>query len=285
MRTGAGSSGTAEPAIPARPGRRGHGDADERAERPNHEPPQARGRPRARGGSAVRVPAAPRVRRTRLDAPARVPRRHEGAVGVGAVAAGPLDQEPRGAQAGPRRPVDRRPVRGHRARPAAAGDDVDAAPAPDGQHDGRDRPVGRPRPPIHGPRAVRPRRGVPVPSDGRPGLAARGRHVGGRGAHAPLPDQGARRADPDMPPVLRPLHADGPGGQRHVSDPEVQVRDEAERALGRDARLPATDAERPRRRGLGRRHGQRPDRSVCRSGCSICSTSRTSATSASRPRV
>ena len=36
------------------------------------------------------------------------------------------------------------------------------------------------------------------------------------GPHAPLPDEGARRADPDVPAVLRSLHADGPGRQRHA---------------------------------------------------------------------
>ena len=34
-----------------------------------------------------------------------------------------------------------------------------------------------------------------------------------RGADPPLPDQGARRAAADLPAVLRPLHADGPGRQ------------------------------------------------------------------------
>ena len=256
-----GSSGSGWRKQPHRPtGRRGdrsrtmNENTDQGAERPRHE-----AGPRPRGRPAVRVSVAPRVRRTRLEAPARVPRRHEGAVGVGPVAAGPHDQEPRRAQASARRPPDRRPVRGHRARPAGARDDVDAAPAPDGQHDGRDGPVRGPGPSLHGPRALGSGRGVPVPPDGRARLAARGRHVGGRGAHAPLPDQGARRADPDLPAVLRALHADGSGRQRHVPDPEVQVRDETERALGRDARVPPPDAQRPRRRRLGRGHGQRPD--------------------------
>ena len=77
---------------------------------------------------------------------------------------------------------------------------------------------------------------------------ARGRDVGGRGTHAPLPHEGPRGADPDLPAVLRALHADGPRGQRHAAGPEVQVRDEAERAVGPDARLPAADPAGPRRR-------------------------------------
>ena len=48
-----------------------------------------------------------------------------------------------------------------------------------------------------------------------PRLAARARHVGGRGAHPPLPHQGAGRAAADLPAVLRPLHPDGPGRQLH----------------------------------------------------------------------
>ena len=53
--------------------------------------------------------------------------------------------------------LDRRAVRRHRARPAGAGHDVDAHPPADDQHDGRDRPPGRPRPPVHGARLQRPR--------------------------------------------------------------------------------------------------------------------------------
>ena len=94
------------------------------------------------------------------------------------------------------------------------------------------------------PALLRARDRVAQPPAVQPRLAARGRHVGGRGAHAPLPDEGARRADPDLPAVLRSLHPDGPRRQRHAAGPEVQVRDEAERPLGRDARLPA---RRPRR--------------------------------------
>ena len=44
---------------------------------------------------------------------------------------------------------------------------------------------------------------------------------------------------PTCPAILRPLHADGPGRQRHAAGAEVQVRGQAERPLGPDARLPA----------------------------------------------
>ena len=99
----------------------------------------------------------------------------------------------------------------------------------------------------------------PSPPDGLTRLPARGRHVGGRGTHAPLSDEGPRRAHPHVPAVLRALHADGPRRQRHAADPQVQVRDEAERALGRDARLPAANPVRPRRRRVWWRHGERAD--------------------------
>ena len=73
-----------------------------------------------------------------------------------------------------------------------------------------------------------------------PRLAARARHVGRRGADPPLPDQGARRAAPDLPAVLRALHPDGPGRQLA---PQV-VRSSSStssRSTGydADARLPA----------------------------------------------
>ena len=55
----------------------------------------------------------------------------------------------------------------------------------------------------------------PSPPARHPRLAPRARHVGGRGADPPLPDQGARRAAVDLPAVLRPLHPDGPGRQLH----------------------------------------------------------------------
>ena len=103
---------------------------------------------------------------------------------------------------------------------------------------------------------------VDEPPDGLPRLAARGRHVGRRGPHAPLPDEGARRADPDVPAVLRSLHADGPGRQRHAAGPQVQVRDQAERPLGADARLPAEDPAGARRGRVRRRHGERADQAA-----------------------
>ena len=54
-------------------------------------------------------------------------------------------------------------------------------------------------------------------------LAARARHVGRRGPDPPLPDQGARRAAVDLPAVLRPLHPDGPGRQLHPAGRQVKL--------------------------------------------------------------
>ena len=48
---------------------------------------------------------------------------------------------------------------------------------------------------------------------------------------------------------------------------QVQVRDQAERPLGADARLPARDAAGPRRGRLRRRHGERARSSASRSSC------------------
>ena len=59
----------------------------------------------------------------------------------------------------------------------------------------------------------RPPYGLAEPPPRHPRLAARARHVGSRGAHPPLPDQGAGRAAADLPAVLRALHADGPRRQ------------------------------------------------------------------------
>ncbi len=174
------------------------------------------------------------------------------------MAAGPFDQEPRRVQRGARRQPRRRPARRHRTRPARAGDDVDADPAADDQHDEREGPAERPRPPVHGAGVQRAPPGVDESPDGLTRLASRSRDVGGRGPHAPLPHEGPRRDDPHLPAVLRPLHADGPRRQRHGADPQVQVRDEAERALGRDARLPAPHAVGPRRRRLRRRRREHP---------------------------
>ena len=178
------------------------------------------------------------------------------------MAARPHGEEPEGVQGGARRPSHRRAAAGHRARPAGAGDDVDAPAPADDQHDGRDRPPGRSRPPLHGARLQRPGPGVPLAPVRLTGLPPRGRHVGGGGPHPPLPHQGARGADPHVPAVLRSLHADGSRRQRHRAGPQVQVRGEAERAVGRDARLPAAHAQRPRRRGVRRRHGQRADQAA-----------------------
>ena len=63
--------------------------------------------------------------------------------------------------------------------------------------------------------------------------------MGGRGAHPPLPDQGARRAAADLPAVLRPLHPDGPRRQLHAGRRQAQVPREAGRPARRDDRLPA----------------------------------------------
>ena len=123
--------------------------------------------------------------------------------------------------------VDERVLRRPRARPARARHDVDARAAADDEHDGAAR--GRRRGPGSLTDAfyadpVR-RYMLPVFSDRRtdwpshplrhPRLAARARHVGRRGAHPPLPHQGARRAAADLPAVLRPLHPHGPRRQLH----------------------------------------------------------------------
>ncbi len=124
--------------------------SDDRRATEGERSPDPRGGSRASRASAVRVPAAARVHRAGLDPAPRLPGRDEGAVGVGAVAARPHDQEPRRVEAGARRPARRRPIRGHRARPAGARDDVDAPPAADGEHDGRRRPARRSRASLHG---------------------------------------------------------------------------------------------------------------------------------------
>ncbi len=135
------------------------------------------------------------------------------------------------------------------------GHHVDAGAAPDDQHDGARRCVG--------PGRVRPRRSTPTrsaatcsrsPRDrlaptGHPPariarLAARARHVGGRGPDPPLPDQGARRAALHLPAVLRPLHAHGPGRQLDAADRQAQVRP-ASRSTG-TTRSSSTCAATPR---------------------------------------
>src|SRR5262245_42558914 len=82
--------------------------------------------------------------------------------------------------------------------------------AADGQHRGRAQPPRRPGASLHAPRVLRSRLGVAEPPARRAGQPARARHVGRRGADAPLSAQGPRRAVGDVPSVLRPLHPDGP---------------------------------------------------------------------------
>ena len=114
----------------------------------------------------------------------------------------------------------------------------------------------RPDPSLHAARLLRPAHGLAVAPARHPRLAPRARHVGGRGSHPPLPDQGARRAAADLPAVLRSLHPDGPGRQLHADRREAQVRREAERPAHRHARLPAPYAVGPRRRRVRRRRRQ-----------------------------
>ncbi|GIV00659.1 MAG: hypothetical protein KatS3mg014_2274 [Actinomycetota bacterium] len=243
------------------PGPAAGGAPHERGDRPADQgPTQARDREGAPGRAAVRVPAEAGVRGARLAPDPRVPRRDEGAVGVRAVAAGPHGEEPRRVQACPRRPPPRRPVRGHRARPAGAGHDADADPAPHDQPHEHRGPVERPGPPVHGPRVQRARPRVPEPPDGLAGLPPRGGHVARRGAHPPLPHEGPRGDDPHLPAVLRPLHPDGPRGDRHGPGPQVQVRAEAAGPLAGDARLPAADPDGAGRGRLRRRRREHPHR-------------------------
>ena len=248
--------------------------------RPGHRDPHAHA-----AHQPFEYPLDARVRGARLDAAPRLRGRHDRAVGERAVAARPHREEPQGVQGGAGRLPGRRPHGGHRARPAGARHDVDADPAADDQHDGGARPPSRPGAQLHGAGAQRPADRMDEPPDVVPRLAARGRDVGRGGPHPPLPDEGARRADPDVPAVLRPLHADGPGRQRHAPGPEVQVRGQAERPLGPDARLPA--AAHPRcATSSSRAATWRTSRSSgSRTSCRSCWTSRTSATSASHRRV
>ncbi len=169
-----------------------------------------------------------------------------------------------------RGPVLRRP----RARPGRAGHHVDAAAAADAQHDGAgDRRLGRrlaaarrgrvhrgvlrrPGAAVHAAGVLRPADRLAEPPVRQPRLAARARHVDGRGAHPPIPDQGAGRAAADLPAVLRALHPDGPGRQLDAGHPQAEVRPQAGRPAGPDDRLPAREPRRPRRRRLRRRRGQ-----------------------------
>ena len=151
------------------------------------------------------------------------------------VAARPLREEPRPAARPARRPRRRVLLRRPGPRPGRAGHHVDAGAAADDEHDGARRHTGRcrladrrvlrrPDPPLHAAGALRPSYRLAVAPARHPRLAARARHVGGRGADPPLPDQGARRAAADLPAVLRPLHPDGPRRQLHPGGRQAQVR-------------------------------------------------------------
>ncbi len=118
----------------------------------------------------------------------------------------------------------------------------------------------RPGAPLHAPGVLRPAHRLALAPARHPRLAARARHVGGRGAHPPLPDQGARRAAADLPAVLRALHPDGPGRQLHAADRQAEVRAQAGRPARRDAGLPAPHPPGPRRGGLRGRRRQHADR-------------------------
>ena len=219
----------------------------------------------SRDRPAVRL-SAQGTHRAGLAALPRLGGGDRGAVGVGAVAAGALREEPppaaRGGRPGPVRGVLRRPGAG----PAGAGHHVDAGAAADAQHHGahgRARRAGvhrrvlrRPGPPLHDPGLQRPARRLALPPLRHPGLPARGRDVGGRGPDPPLPDQGAGRAAAHLPAVLRPLHPDGPGRQPDPHHRQAQVRPGPGRPAGRHDRLPAGDARGPGRGGLRRGRGQ-----------------------------
>ena len=180
------------------------------------------------------------------------------------MAAGQLCQEHQAA-ASPhgwpaRRPLLRRPRPG----PVRARDDVDARAAADAQHDGAvDRcadAVGGPRlhrcvlcrpdPQLHAAGLLGPPHRLALAPARLARLAARARHVGRRGPHPPLPHQGAGRAAPHLPAVLRALHQDGPRRQLDPPGRQAEVRPQARRPVCRDARLPARLPRRAGRRGL-----------------------------------
>ncbi len=104
--------------------------------------------------------------------------------------------------------------------------------------------------PVHDPGLHRPADRLAFAPGSVQGLTARGRDVGRRGSHPPLPHQGAGRAAAHLPAVLRPLHPDGPGRQPHAADREAQVRHGPRGPARRDARLPARHPRRPRCRCL-----------------------------------
>ena len=151
-----------------------------------------------------------------------------------------------------------------------ARDDVDARAAADAQHDGavdrRADAVGRPRlhrrllrrphPQLHAAGLLRPAHRLAVAPARLARLPPRARHVGGRGPHPPLPHQGARRAAPHLPAVLRALHPHGPRRQLDPPGRQAEVRPQARRPVCRDARLPAHLPRRARRRRLRWRRRQ-----------------------------
>ena len=191
-------------------------------------------------------------------------------VGRRPVAAGALRQERRAAARAHGRPARGPVLRRPRARPGRARDDVDARAAADDEHDGaghRRRDAGRrrrvhrgvlrrPGAQLHAPGVLRPSHRLAEPPLRHARQPPRARHVGRRGAHPPLPHQGARRDAADVPAVLRPLHPDGPRRQLDAPVHQAQAGRQAGRPLRRDARLPAPLPRGARRRRLRRRRGQ-----------------------------
>ena len=219
-------------------------------------PVQGRGRTRP---AAVQLPPQARVRRAGL---ARIPgykRRHRGRVGERGLAAQAHRQEPQGAEGRPRATSCRTTSLASIERDQQERATMSLLdPAADAQHDGRDGPVERPGAPLHAAGLRRPphRLAQPPASASRDSLHEAEMWVG-RGAHPPLPHQGAGGDAAHLPAVLRPLHAHGPGGQRRAPGRRsTSSRIGAEGALRADARLPAPDAHRARRGGLRRRHRQ-----------------------------
>ncbi len=223
----------------------GHGEPGAVQHRGAESSPGPSGGPSPRLRTAIRVPAEAGVPRAGLDPPGRLPRRDEGPVGERSVAARPHGQEPQGVQGGPRRAPERRPARRHRAGPAGASDDVHADPAPDDQHDGR----GEPR--AATPFAATWRRRY---SDrqtewaSHPMASRDSLHEADMWAVEGLthryPTKVLAELIPTCPQYCGHCTRMDLVGNDTAADPEVQVRDQAERALGHDARLPAQDARR-----------------------------------------
>ncbi len=159
-----------------------------------------------RGRDRSALPLSPgRAGRARLDPVPGLEGRDPRAVGERPVAAGALREEHPPAARAPRRPRRRALLRRPRARPGRARDHVDAGAAADDEHDGAPRAarrpgladrgvLRRPGPALHDPGVLRPPYRLALAPLLQPRLAPRARHVGGRGTHPPLPDQGARRA-------------------------------------------------------------------------------------------